>query len=111
MPTLHYTYEWLPEGSFNDDAVTDEEAQGLRELVRSKDPKRFDDLITIGLTKGKRHARFAIEVVAMERDGQAVRQQELRDDSLKRLQVIVIVLSAVAAVAALAQAVAAIWGG
>jgi hypothetical protein len=125
MPTLNYAYEWVPGPGqqFNDDAVTDDQAEGLRDLVRkvveSEDPKRTDDLIHIALTKGKRHARFALEALNAEREGVALaleasaRQREARrDDELSRLQKWVIWLSVAAAFAALAQVIVAIvWHG
>ena len=95
MPKLNYTYDWLPEGRFSDDALSDEQAEGIQALARSKDPKKYDDLIVIGLTKGKRHGRFALEVVAKERDDQKLEHEKHRDAQLKSLQWIVIILALV----------------
>lgn len=87
----------------------------MREVVQEQDPKKTDDLILIALTKGKRHARFAMESLQAEREGvalareaSALQREAHRDKELERLQRWVIFLTCVATLAAVAQVVVAV---
>ena len=90
---------WLPAGPLGD-RVADETADGLIRLARSTDPADTDQLMRIGMTRGLRHARFAIDAIAVERE-------LLRAREARRLELTLIAVTSLTLLATIAQAIAA----
>ncbi|WP_173071656.1 hypothetical protein [Phytohabitans houttuyneae] len=90
---------WLPAGPLGD-LIADDTADGLIRLARSTDPAETDQLMRIGMTRGLRHARFAIDAIAVERE--LSRAKEAR-----RLELTLIAVTGLTLLASIAQAIAA----
>jgi hypothetical protein len=88
------------------DHLAPEVADRLIELARSTDSHDVDELIKIGMTRGLRHPRFAVEAVQMELGLQFARESV--DLSLQSVKVArwAVWATALAAVASVANVVA-----
>jgi hypothetical protein len=104
QPTLEGTEklpDWLPAGDL-DDHITVDQARRIINLARSGEQVHTNQLMLIGMTKGLRHARFALDAIASERE-------MLNAHLFRQLEIALILITAFAAIAALVSAAADIF--
>jgi hypothetical protein len=90
---------WLPDGPLGDH-IPPETADGIINLARSTNPADTDLLIRIGMTRGLRHPRFAVNAIAVERELSHARE-------MRRLEWMLVFATFFTLLASIAQAVAA----
>ena len=90
---------WLPDGLLGNH-IPPETADGIINLARSTNPADTDLLMRIGMTRGLRHPRFAIDAIAVERELSHARE-------MRRLEWTLVFVTFFTFLASIAQAIAA----
>ena len=81
-------------------------ARQILELARSQEPQDIDALIEVGMTRGLRHPRLAVEAIGMQVAQQVAREQVALARQTVKLSWLLLVATALAATAAVANVVA-----
>ena len=97
---MNKKYDWLPTGEFPD-RPGPEVVRGLVALAQSTKTKDHEDLLEIGISKGKAEVRFALEAVSLQRDAARAREFRVLQWLVAAVALATFVATALQAVAAL----------